>query len=274
MLPATTRFELDAKVGNAKVGYNQLVLQNKVIDPLFEARTDFWIQKEFARRLGAEDALPADSVELVDAIISGAEDPEISALTVDRINENNGAWPLPGIEEPRQEFADFAFATASGRLDLYYENLVAFGQALPAWEPPIEAWRDNEKRAEYPLQLANVRTRFHIHNQFNDALWIQQYFEPTLDANPVDLEARGLATGDAVEVFNDRGSFEGRARQPIHPPGSARLCEGATADYLSGQHAVRHERHDDRAATSLCAARSSRSRTRSSISGKHKEAAS
>ncbi len=233
VLPATTRFELDAKVGNAKVGYNQLVLQNKVIDPLFEARTDFWIQKEFARRLGAEDALPADSVELVDAIISGAEDPEISALTVDRINENNGAWPLRGIEEPRQEFADFAFATASGRLDLYYENLVAFGQALPAWEPPIEAWRDNEKRAEYPLQLANVRTRFHIHNQFNDALWIQQYFEPTLDANPVDLAARGLATGDAVEVFNDRGSFEVRVHgNPSIRPGSARLCEGATADYL------------------------------------------
>ncbi len=234
VLPSTTRFELDAPVGNAKVGYNQLVLQNKVIDPLFEAKSDFWIQKEIARRLGAQDALPKDSVELVEAILAGAEDPEISRLSIEEINANGGTWPLPGIEEPRQEFADFAFATPSGRLDLYYENLVSFGQALPRWEPPLEARRDNPKRAEYPLQLANVRTRFHIHNQFNDAAWIRQYFEPVLDANPGDLEARGLATGDTVEVFNDRGGFAVRVQaNPAVRAGSVRLCEGATADWLA-----------------------------------------
>ena len=153
---------------------------------------------------------------------------------MDKINEHNGAWPLPGIEEPRQEFADFAFATTSGRLDVYYENLAPYGQALPQWEPPLEAYADNPKRADFPLQLANVRTRFHIHNQFNDALWIQQYFEPTLDANPVDLEARGLATGDTVEVFNDRGGFSVQVHaNPAIRSGSVRLCEGATADYLA-----------------------------------------
>ncbi len=255
VLPATTRFELDAEVGNAKVGYNQLVLQNKVIDPLFEAKTDFWIQKEFAKRLGVENALPADSVELVETILSGAEDPEIAKLTVDKINEHNGAWPLPGIEEPRQEFADFAFATTSGRLDVYYENLAPYGQALPQWEPPLEAYADNPKRADFPLQLANVRTRFHIHNQFNDALWIQQYFEPTLDANPVDLEARGLATGDTVEVFNDRGGFSVQVHaNPAIRSGSVRLCEGATADYLArgNMQSVTNDAQVERGSELLC----------------------
>lgn len=234
VLPATTRFELDAEVGAVKVGYNQIVLQNKVIDPLFEARTDFWIQKEFAKRLGCEDALPKDSTELASAILSGAEDPQIASLTIDQINEHHGTWPLPGIEKPRQEYADFAFDTVSGRLDLYYQNLVPFGQELPQWEPTLEANAQNPLRSEFPLQLANVRTRFHIHNQFNDAKWIQQYFEPTLDANPADLSARGLATGDVVEVFNDRGSFEVRVHaNPSIRPGSIRLVEGATADYLA-----------------------------------------
>ncbi len=256
VLPATTRFELDAPVGNAKVGYNQVVLQNKVIDPLFESKTDFWIQKEFARRLGVADALPKDSVEMVEAQISGAEDPEIASLTIDRINdEGNGAWPVPGIEEPRQEFADLVFATPSGRLDLYYENLAPYGQALPQWEAPNEAYQGNPKRAEYPLQLANVRTRFHIHNQFNDALWIQQYFEPTLDANPGDLEARGLATGDEVEVFNDRGSFAVRVHaNPAIRSGSVRLCEGATADYLArgNMQSVTNDAQVDRGSELLC----------------------
>lgn len=257
VLPSTTRFELDAEVGNVKVGYNHLVLQNKVIDPLFEARTDFWIQKELARRLGAADALPADSVELVEAILSGAEDPAIAALTIDEINKANGVWPLPGIEEPRQEYADFAFATASGRLDLYYESLVPYGQALPAWEPPLEAWRDNPRRADYPLQLANVRTRFHIHNQFNDALWIRQYFEPTLEASPADLASRGLATGDTAEVFNDRGSFEVRVHgNPAVRSGSVRLCEGATADFLArgNMQSVTNDAQVERGAELLCGA--------------------
>ena len=63
---------------------------------------------------------------------------------------------------------------------------------------------------------------------------IQQYFEPTLDADPVDLEARGLATGDTVEVFNDRGGFSVQVHaNPAIRSGSVRLCEGATADYLA-----------------------------------------
>ncbi|MFR4804564.1 MAG: molybdopterin-dependent oxidoreductase [Eggerthellaceae bacterium] len=39
ILPATTRFENDAEVGSVKIGYSNIVLQNKIIEPLFEART-------------------------------------------------------------------------------------------------------------------------------------------------------------------------------------------------------------------------------------------
>ncbi|MFR4804563.1 MAG: hypothetical protein ACLT98_15350 [Eggerthellaceae bacterium] len=44
-----------------------------------------------------------------------------------------------------------------------------YGQALPAYEPPLEAHAGNKLAETYPLQLANVRTRYRIHNQFNDA---------------------------------------------------------------------------------------------------------
>ena len=36
--------------------------------------------------------------------------------------------------------------------------------------------------------------------------------EPTLDMSPADAAARGIADGDPVRVFNDRGSFAARAR--------------------------------------------------------------
>ena len=58
--------------------------------------------------------------------------------------------------------------------------------------------------------------------------------EPTVEINPDELSARGLETGDTVEVFNDRGSFCVRvAGNPSIRPGSARLMEGSTADYIA-----------------------------------------
>lgn len=233
VLPATTRFEFDEAAGSVKVGYNQIVLQGKVIDPLFEAKTEFWIQKEIARRLGVEDALPASAVELIDHMLSSSKEEYVSKLSAEKLLENNSVWPIEGIEEPRQEYADLSFGTVSTRMDVYYDGMVAFGQALPQWEECSEIYADNPARAQYPLQLSNVRTRFHIHNQFNDALWIQQFDEPFVEVNPAEAESRGLEDGDLVEVFNDRGSYKCRVRaNEAVRPGSARMWEGATADFI------------------------------------------
>nr|WP_270295958.1 molybdopterin-dependent oxidoreductase [Eggerthella sinensis] len=201
--------------------------------PLFEARTDFWIGKEIAKRFGVDQYLPNTSDEWVAKVLSSSEDPYVSSLTIDKINEKQGVYPLEGIEEPRREFMDRVFATTSTRMDVYYDGLVAYDQALPTYEPPLEAHADSELAGKYPLQLANVRTRYRIHNQFNDAKWLQQFAEPRIELNPVEMEVRGLATGDAVEVFNDRGSYQCRvkANESIRP-GSARMFEGQTADYL------------------------------------------
>lgn len=233
ILPACSRFENDAEVGSVKVGYNNIVLQNKVIDPLFEAKTDFWIGKEIAKRFGVDHHLPATPEEWVSTVLSTSKDPSIAALTIDKINDAQGVYPLAGIEEPRREFMDFAYATPSARLDVYYDNLASYGQALPVWEPPLEARADNELVKTYPLQLANVRTRYRIHNQFNDAKWIQQFAEPRIELNPSEMDSRNLVAGDAVEVFNDRGSFKCyvKANDSVRP-GSARMFEGQTADYL------------------------------------------
>ena len=233
ILPATSRFENDEEFGNIKAGYNHLLLQQKVIDPLFDAKTDFWIQKEIAKRLGVADALPPTAVDMVEAMISTSSDPYINSLTLDKIVENNCVWPMEGIDKPRQEFADLVFNTPSTRMDVYYENMIPFHQTLPEWEECIEAYKENPLRKTYPLQLANVRTRFRIHNQFNDATWIQQYCEPLLDVNPEELKARGLETGDLVECFNDRGSFKCRVHgNDSIRPGSVRMWEGSTADFI------------------------------------------
>lgn len=234
VLPLTTRFENDADFGNLKIGYNQIVAQQKIIDPLFEAKTDLWVEREIARRMGiSDDALPVDGVELVRAVLETSEDPYINSISLEQLEQAGCVWPLENAEEVRREFTDYKFATVSGRMDVYYDSLSDYGQALPSWEACSEIAEDNPLREQFPLQLANVRTRFHIHNQYNDAEWIQQYFEPTIEINPADAQSRRLANGDIVEVFNNRGSFliKTAINESIRP-GSARLAEGATADYI------------------------------------------
>ena len=54
-----------------------------------------------------------------------------------------------------------------------------------------------------------------------------------MELNPAELDARGIAADDTVEVGNDRGSFQCRVKaNPAVRPGSARMIEGASADYL------------------------------------------
>ena len=67
-------------------------------------------------------------------MLSTSEEEYVSKLTIDQLIEHNGVWPVEGYEEPRREYTDFAFDTTSGRMDVYYDNLASYGQALPVWE--------------------------------------------------------------------------------------------------------------------------------------------
>lgn len=255
ILPCATRFELEEEIGNVKPGYNSIVVQNRVLEPLFESHSDFWIQKELAKRFGVDQYLPETAEDFARSVLATSPDPAIAQLTIEAINECNGVFPLPGIEEPRRDLMDRVFPTASGRMELYYENMVPFGQQLPSWEAPLEVYDQNPMRSTYPLQLVNVRTRFRIHNQFNDAKWIQPLGEARVELNPADLEARGLSNEEVVRVFNDRGEFSVKVRgnQSVRP-GVARIFEGQSADFMVSGNVqnVTNDAFPERAAALLC----------------------
>lgn len=231
VLPATSRFEYDEPFGNVKGGYSQIVIQEKVIDPLFEAKTDLWITREIAKRLGLEAGLPPTATDRCNAVLASSPEPWVAELTVQQISEAGAVWPVPDRDTIREVVPDLVFPTTSTRMDVYYDNLVDFGQELPQWEPCTEI-ADQELRRQFPLQLSNVRTRFRIHNQFYDADWLQLLYEPLIMVNPQDTESRGLVTGDTVRVFNNRGSFEVKvAANSAIRPGTTRIYEAATALY-------------------------------------------
>ena len=229
VLPICSRFESDEALGGIRSNKGQVMLRQQVLEPLFESKTDFAFERELARALGIDAPLPKTNEERIAHMLDTAKDVKVKGITLEELQANQGV--LPYRAPSAIPFSDGKVPTASGRFDFYYQDLLKFGQALPAYEPPLEAHAGNKLAETYPLQLANVRTRYRIHNQFNDAKWIQQFAEPRIELNPSEMEKRGLATGDAVEVFNDRGSFKCRvkANESIRP-GSARMFQNVTND--------------------------------------------
>ena len=231
VLPICSRFESDEAIGGVRSNKGQVMLRQQVLEPLFESKTDFAFEREIARALGIDASLPKSNEERVAHMLSTATNPKVEGITLEALQDNQGVLPYKGPSAI--PFADQKYPTLSGRLEVYYPDMLTFGQALPAWEPPEETGPESALRDSFPLQLCQMRTRFHIHNQFCDAEWIRQYSTAGLRMNPQDMEARGLATGDKVEVFNERGSFSCPVEgdESIRP-GSARIFEGEWSKFM------------------------------------------
>lgn len=232
VLPACTKFEANERVESLKSGYGHLLLQEKVLDPLFESKTDLEIERLIATALGYGDAVPPSAEEFCRYQIEHATDKKLKGMTLDKLIEGQGVYLLPGGDETNRAFESRIKKTVSGRVDVYNEKFISVGQQLPVYEDPDEVYVGNAMRDKYPLQFASGRTKFHIHSMFCDASWIQDFYEPFMDMNPADMAERGLADGDAVEVFNERGriKIKVRANNAICP-GSPRVYEGNWSKY-------------------------------------------
>lgn len=233
VLPACSKFETTEEVESLKVSYGHVLMQGKVIDPLFESKTDLEIERALAACVGLDEHLPKSAEEFCRHQLEQSTDKKLAGMTLDDLRTHQGILPLPGIENIREEYAKQIKNTASGRMDLYYENMLKANQQLPVYEDPCEVFVGNELRSLYPLQFSQARTKFHIHSMFCDASWIRQFYEPCIELNPADLGCRGLASGDVVEVFNDRGSFSCKVKgNDMVRPLTARMYEGMWSKFM------------------------------------------
>lgn len=234
VLPACSHFELDEPTGFVRALRGHVLLQEKVLDPLFESKTDFWIEKELAKRLGYEDAMPQSQEELARYQLDNSKDKAVQGITLDDLIANNGVVALKDQPEIARSYSGQKYKTTSGKIDLYYENMVKHGQALPQWEAPNEAYAGNPLADKYPINLTQRRSKYFIHQNFMDGTWVRQYYEPTVEINVNDGEVRGLATGDMVKVKNDRGEFSCKCvlTQAVRP-GNAVIVEGIWDKYMN-----------------------------------------
>ncbi|WP_192364852.1 molybdopterin-dependent oxidoreductase [Mesorhizobium mediterraneum] len=123
--------------------------------------------------------------------------------------------------------------TPSGRLELGSTTISDFAyedcRAHPAWFAP-----DEQPTSKYPLVVVanQPATRLHSQLDFGDYSQAAKIRDrEALRIHPLDAAARGIRTGDAVKVFNDRGAcLAGALVTDMVMPGVVNLPTGAWYD--------------------------------------------
>ena len=247
VLPCTTTLERN---DIAASNFDRFVFANQqAIEPVGEARSEYDIYTGLAGRLGFAEAFTEGRSEmewlrhLYDVYRQRVAKDGIEMPGFDAFWEE-GHFELPRPEAPPIPFADFredpegaALKTPSGKIEIYSETIAGFGYAdvpgHPTWMEPVE-WLGGGKAERFPLHMVSNQPRARLHSQLDCgpvSRGAKVAGREAMRVNPGDAAARGIADGDVVRVFNDRGAcLAGAVVSDAIRPGVVELATGAWFD--------------------------------------------
>lgn len=247
VLPATTTFERN-DIGGASRDPFILAMQ-KAIEPVAEARDDYRIFADLAERFGVAEAFTEGRSEMgwirhfyesdrAQAFRKNIDLPDFESFW------ERGHVELPAPDQPivfleqfRRAPELYPLTTPSGRIEVFSERVASFGYddcpGHAAWIAPAE-WLGAELAERYPLHLVSNQPSTRLHSQLDNGVvsadgkvggrepvWI----------HPSDAAPRGIADGDIVRVFNDRGAtLAGAVVTERVQPRAIQLATGAWFD--------------------------------------------
>jgi cysteine desulfurase NifS len=213
VLPATTMFEIESYMVYGPI----FRLRERMIEPVGEARNDYLIMAELARRLGYGDLYPHTEEALIRQALDG------SGYSLEDVREAGG-WvklPTPLMEYRKWEKGGLradgtpGFDTPTGKFEIWSTTLEDYGyEPLPKYTEPIEGPLARPDLVDdYPLVFnSGARPHTDFRSQHHGiAGLVQDNPEPMVEINVTDAGARGIASGDLVEVRTPRGAVPFRA---------------------------------------------------------------
>jgi anaerobic selenocysteine-containing dehydrogenase len=208
VLPATTYLETEDFFRSYGCYWFQYA--PRAVAPQGEARSNFAVAQALAQRMGLQDAqFSMSEIELARGMFRGAPG-QIGEFDLDTLPT---AGPVKFQPSEGQ-----TFGTSSGKLEIFSSALEAQGVSpMPDWQPDAEEVRD---AARWPLRLLTAPSYFLPHTAFEGVAFLQKREgKPFCILHPDDAQSRGLASGDSVRLFNDRGTIrlELRVSDEVRP---------------------------------------------------------
>ena len=246
VLPACTQWERNDLDLYGSYSSRGIIAMHKLVDPLFQSKTDFEIFTLLAKKFGQGKAYTLGRSEM----------DWVRKIYEDCAEANKGKFDMPDFDifwkegwvdfgqgKPWTRHADFredpeinALGTPSGFIEIFSRKIDRFGyddcQGHPRWFEKIERSHGGPGSDKYPVWLQSCHPDQRLHSQMCDseeyrATYTVQGREP-IYMNAGDAKARGISDGDLVRVFNDRGQLlAGALISDDYPPGIARIHEGA-----------------------------------------------
>jgi molybdopterin guanine dinucleotide-containing S/N-oxide reductase-like protein len=225
VLPATTFFEHPDL--QTAYGTYYLQLSEQAIAPLGEARSNLETFRALAKAMGFADACFDESTdEMIAAAIRGGGD-AVRNITPEQLKRDGHVRLHLNGSGAYLPFADGGFFTPSGKAELYSAALAAQGlEPVANFIPPRES-RHTAAAKKYPLELLGRKADNYLNSTFANLPSLQEMETMgLLELHVDDAQARGIADGQDVRVFNDRGEITLQAKvNGAVPPGvvAARL---------------------------------------------------
>ena len=195
---------------------NYLLLSEKLVEPLFESRSDYDWLCEVAAKLGIETEFTEGRSEkewimhIWDETLKAK--PEENLPTFDELLVKRRhlfkSKPHIAFEDNIRDPQNNPFKTPSGKIeifsqrlyDMHHPEIPALSHYVPAHEGP-----EDELAKKYPLQLITWKGKNRANSTQYANPWLQEVQTQKLWINPIDAENRGISQGDDVRIHNDRG---------------------------------------------------------------------
>ncbi len=206
VLPATTQLEHWDVL--TSYGHTYALVNEPALAPRGQSRSNAAIFRALAQRCGFTDACFLDDDETL-----ARQSLKRDAVDWDALRAT-GWFKLPIPDAP---FAQGGFPTPSGRA-----RVDAPGAGVPDYLPPYESARSAPALARrFPLAMISPPARNFLNSTFVNVKSLRDIErEPIVEIHADDAAPRGLATGDVVRVWNDRGEYRCVARvSPRARPG-------------------------------------------------------
>lgn len=247
VLPATITLERNDL--GAAVNDPLLIAMHQATPPYGEARDDYAIFAALAERLGVAPAFTEGrSAEawlrvLYEQTAAAIREMGGAAPDFDTFWQA-GELPLPVGPDDGGPMRAFRLApdaeplpTPSGKVEIFSATIAGFGYqdcpGHPAWLPPADGAGSPALR-QFPLQLVANQPATRLHSQLDfgaGSIASKLRGRECVRIHPVDAAARGIAEGDIVRLFNDRGAcLAGAMLSEDVRPGVLQLSTGAWYD--------------------------------------------
>jgi anaerobic selenocysteine-containing dehydrogenase len=199
LLPAPTF--LETKDVQGSYGHLYAQVSNRAIQPRGEVWNNVRLFGTLGKRMFGDACFDDREDELIDQALK-TDHPFFAGITRERLErEGHAALVLPG---PLPFASAEWFKTASGRAELL---------PLPVFVAAAESRHAPAAKA-YPLEFLPRKADNYMNSTFVNHPGHQRMEAKNagvLEVHPVDAVARGIATGDTVEVFNARGAISLKA---------------------------------------------------------------